>query len=86
MIRSVLAVLAGIAALTVTAFAIEAAANPLLMKMFPSALPNEAAGRANPLGDAVVAPQTPLRNWIVRNRDDLARRVLRSGNLGRGER
>ena len=38
MIRSVLAVLAGIAVLTVASFAIEAVANPLMMKMFPAAL------------------------------------------------
>ena len=42
-IRSVLAVLAGIVTLTVTSFAIEAAADPLLMWMFPHALPNRAA-------------------------------------------
>jgi hypothetical protein len=43
MIRSVLAVLAGIAVLTVTSFAIEAVANPLMMRMFPHALPDRAA-------------------------------------------
>ena len=43
MIRSVLAVLAGIAVLTVTSFAIEAAADPLMMRMFSHALPNRAA-------------------------------------------
>jgi hypothetical protein len=43
MIRSVLAVLAGIAVLTITSFAIEAVANPLLMRMFPNALPNQSA-------------------------------------------
>lgn len=43
MIRSVLAVLAGIVVLTATSFAVEAVANPLLMRMFPHALPNEAA-------------------------------------------
>ena len=43
MIRSVLAVLAGIAVLTATSFAIEAVANPLLMRMFPNALPNQSA-------------------------------------------
>ncbi|HXQ27178.1 MAG TPA: hypothetical protein VN822_12275 [Candidatus Acidoferrales bacterium] len=43
MIRSVLAVLAGIATLTVTSFAIEAAADPLIIWMFPHALPNKAA-------------------------------------------
>jgi len=47
MIRSILAVLAGIAALTITSFAIEAIANPLLMWMFPQALPNEAALAVN---------------------------------------
>jgi len=43
MIRSVLAVLAGIATLTVTSFAIEAAADPLMTRMFPHSLPNRAA-------------------------------------------
>jgi hypothetical protein len=43
MIRSLLAVFAGIATLTVTSFAIEALANPLLMRMFPHSLPNRAA-------------------------------------------
>jgi hypothetical protein len=47
MIRSILAVLAGIAALTITSFAIEAVANPLLMWMFPQALPNETALSTN---------------------------------------
>lgn len=47
MIRSVLAVLAGIVVLTVTSFAIEAAADPLLMRMFPHALPNEAVMSQN---------------------------------------
>jgi hypothetical protein len=42
MIRSILAILAGLAVIIVTSFGIEAAANPLLMKMFPNALPNEA--------------------------------------------
>jgi hypothetical protein len=43
MIRSILAVLAGIAVIVVTSFGIEAAVNPLLMRLFPDALPNEAA-------------------------------------------
>lgn len=43
MIRSALAVLAGLAVITASSFAIEAAANPLLMRWFPAALPNEAA-------------------------------------------
>lgn len=43
MIRSILAVLAGIAVLTATSFAIEAVANPLMMRMFPNALPSQSA-------------------------------------------
>lgn len=43
MIRSVLSILAGIVVIIVTSFGIEAAANPLLMRLFPEALPNEAA-------------------------------------------
>jgi hypothetical protein len=43
MIRSVLAVLAGLVVLTIVSFAIEAAVDPLLMHMFPGALPDSAA-------------------------------------------
>ena len=43
MIRSALAVLAGIVTLTITSFAIEAAADPLMMRLFPHALPDRAA-------------------------------------------
>jgi hypothetical protein len=43
MIRSILSVLAGIAVIVVTSFGIEAAVTPLLMRLFPEALPNEAA-------------------------------------------
>ncbi len=43
MIRSALAVLAGIVTLTIASFAIEAAADPLMMRLFPYALPNRAA-------------------------------------------
>ncbi len=43
MIRSVLAVLAGIVVLTIVSFGIEAAADPLLMHFFPVALPDAAA-------------------------------------------
>jgi hypothetical protein len=43
MIRSILAVLAGLVALTVVSFAIEAAIDPLLMHLFPQALPDAAA-------------------------------------------
>ena len=47
MIRSALAVVAGIAVLTATSFAIEAVANPVMLKIFHDALPNEAALRQN---------------------------------------
>jgi len=47
MIRSALAVLAGIVTLTVTSFAIEAAADPLMMRLFPHALPDRAATSYN---------------------------------------
>ena len=43
MIRSVLSMLAGLAVIIVTSFGIEGAATPLLMRMFPDALPNEVA-------------------------------------------
>jgi hypothetical protein len=43
MIRSILAVLAGIIVLTIVSFGIEAAADPLLMHLFPGALPDAAA-------------------------------------------
>jgi hypothetical protein len=43
MVRSILAVLAGLVVLTATSFAIEAAADPILMRIFPHALPDRAA-------------------------------------------
>ena len=43
MIRSILAVLAGLVVLTIASFAIEAAVDPLLMHMFPGAIPDAAA-------------------------------------------
>ena len=43
MIRSALAVLAGIVTLTITSFAVEAAVDPLMMRLFPNTLPNRAA-------------------------------------------
>jgi len=43
MIRSVLAVLAGILTLTAVSFGIEAVADPLLMRLFPESLPTRAA-------------------------------------------
>ena len=42
MIRSVLAVLAGIVVLTIASFAIEEVANPLTLRVFPDALSNGA--------------------------------------------
>ena len=47
MIRSILAVLAGLVVLTMVSFAIEAVADPLLMHLFPAALPNAAALASN---------------------------------------
>jgi len=47
MIRSIVAVLAGLVVLTIVSFAIEAAADPLLMHLFPGALPNAAALAGN---------------------------------------
>ena len=49
MIRSILSILAGLAVIIVTSFGIKAAANPLLMRMFPAALPDDAALSHNPL-------------------------------------
>jgi hypothetical protein len=43
MLRSLLAILAGLIVIVVTSFAIEAAVTPLLLRMFPAALPDEAA-------------------------------------------
>ena len=48
MIRSLLSLLAGIAALTVASFAIELALNPLLLRVFPEALPGPEALSSNP--------------------------------------
>lgn len=48
MLRSVIAVLAGIVVLTAASFAIEALADPLLLRTFPHALPNQAALHSNP--------------------------------------
>ena len=47
MIRSILAVVAGLVALTIVSFAIEAAADPLLMHLFPGALPDATALAGN---------------------------------------
>ena len=47
MIRSILAVVAGLIVLTIVSFAIEAAADPLLMHLFPGALPDAAALAGN---------------------------------------
>ena len=42
-IRSILAVIAGLVVLTLVSFAIEAVADPLLIRLFPRALPDAAA-------------------------------------------
>ena len=47
MIRSIAAVLAGLIVLTVTSFAIEWAFDPLLLRLFPQALPNRSALETN---------------------------------------
>ena len=47
MLRSALAILAGLIVILVASFGIEAAVTPLLLKMFPVALPNEAAMSGN---------------------------------------
>jgi hypothetical protein len=47
MLRKLLAVLAGIVVLTAASFAIEYALTPLLLKMFPQALPDAGAFRNN---------------------------------------
>lgn len=46
-LRSVLGVIAGIVVLTVASFAIEGVADPVLMHMFPNALPDRAALEQN---------------------------------------
>lgn len=47
MIRSILAVVAGLVVLTIFSFAIEAAADPMLMHLYPGALPDTAALAGN---------------------------------------
>lgn len=47
MIRSIAAVLAGLIVLTATSFAVEWAVDPLLLRLFPRALPNASALEAN---------------------------------------
>ena len=47
MVRSVLAVIAGIVVLTAASFAIEAVINPWLLRAFPNVLPNAAALSTN---------------------------------------
>lgn len=48
MLRSVMSVLAGIVVLTAASFAIEAAVDPLLLRLFPQALPGPAVLSTNP--------------------------------------
>jgi hypothetical protein len=85
MIRSVLAVLAGITALTVASFAIEAAADPLMMRLFPHALPNRAAISQNAGATVFLFAYTALcvagggyvTAWIARRSP-----VLHAGIMG----
>jgi len=90
MIRSVLAVVAGIAALTVTSFAIEALADPLLMRLFPQALPTRAAISQNLQASLFMFAYTALciafggyvTAWIARRspvRHALVMGVLQTG-------
>lgn len=90
MIRSVIAVIAGIAALTVTSFAIEAVADPLLMRMFPQALPTRAAIGQNAGASLFLYAYTALcvafggyvTAWIARKapvRDALIMGVVQTG-------
>ncbi len=74
MVRSIFAVIAGMVTLTATSFLIEAAADPILMRLFPHALPNRAAIGQN-LASAVfmliytsvcVAAGGYVTAWIVR--------------------
>jgi hypothetical protein len=60
MIRSILSILAGIAALTLISFGIEAVADPLLLRMFPQALPNQAAITQNQLSSLFLYAYTAL--------------------------
>lgn len=60
MIRSVAAVIAGIATLTITSFAIEAGVNPLLLRFFPHALPNEWALNHNTGVKLIILAYTAL--------------------------
>jgi hypothetical protein len=60
MIRSICAVLAGIVVLTVASFAIEAVANPLMLHLFPHALPNASAIPFNPVASLVTLLYTSL--------------------------
>ncbi len=74
MVRSILAVIAGIATLTATSFAIEAAADSILLRLFPLALPNRAAISHNLAADvfslaytsACIAAGGYVTAWIAR--------------------
>ena len=79
MIRSILAILAGIVVLTVASFAIEAAVDPLLLHMFPRALPNRDAMSHNLPATLLQGMYTALsiaaggyvRAWLARRREVL---------------
>ena len=76
MIRTVLAIIAGIAVLTVTSFAIEAALDPLLIWAFPEVLPGPEALASNPwvraltftYGFLCVAAGGYVAAWVARRR------------------
>ncbi|HEV2703421.1 MAG TPA: hypothetical protein VGV09_17470 [Steroidobacteraceae bacterium] len=74
MLRSVLAVLLGIITLTVISFAVEAGMDPLLLRLFPHTLPNEAALGQNLLvralmfvyGAASIVAGGYVTAWVAR--------------------
>jgi MFS family permease len=74
MLRSVLSIVAGIVVLTATSFAIELALNPLLLRLFPHALPDPQALSSNPwvktltfaYGTMCVAAGGYVTAWIGR--------------------
>jgi hypothetical protein len=90
MIRSILSVPAGIAALTISAFAIEAVADPLLMRMFPTALPNEAAITQNQFSSLFLYAYTALcivfggyvTAWIARRAQVLHALIMGAIQVG----
>ena len=74
MIRSLLAILAGVATLTAISFGVEAIADPVLMALFPGALPTRSALSHNLpatlfgllYGSLSIAAGGYVTGWIVR--------------------